>query len=248
MTREALDDLERKRQAEAEWCLTARGVALRATEFLATATHGRSTASYDDEDDAPPQYWHQTALTYLTAMGLRAGRAGIAVISLGYAPEASGLLRLVGEVRDRAKWVNDDPRGERAKAWLTQANTHRRKSGPRALANSAGRQDIFDFYSQSAHTEASGALRLGDEMDDNFRVPINPAPRHGDCKLPNAMLSDLAEDLFALTLEIGRAWQEEIPETDHMRMLLHIDGRLRHGTVAQVMSDRPNPYIPTTSG
>lgn len=185
--RETLDELERKRREEADWCLTARGAALRATEFLATATHGRSTASYENEDDAPPQYWHQTALTYLVAMALRAGRSAIAVISMGYAPEASGLLRLVGESLDRATWINDDERGERGQAWLTQARTHRRRSGPRSLARGAGRRDIFDFYSQSAHTDASAALRLGQEMDADFRVPINPAPRHGDCKLPNAM-------------------------------------------------------------
>lgn len=228
--------MEQSRLEEVGLDLPACLVAESATEILATTVGARSVTP--PEDPIPPRYWHCTATANLAAMGLRSGRACMAVVCHGYAPESLGLLRRVAEAVDYARWIYSDPSGQRAERWVTADPGQ--KKGPRSVAGLAGRMETFDLYSQAAHADARAAHQLNREGDREDWVSILAVPEHNR-GLSNAVLAELAEDCARMARQVTTAWEDEQPGLAEVEELSRrtVD---RYGSPSSFLGTS-NPYV-----
>jgi hypothetical protein len=104
----------------------------------------------EEEQETDPERARLLALYFMTIFGLRAMRAAIAVLSVGYTEQAIGLNRLVDELRGRAQKVYEDNSGDLARQWLAG------RWNPKG-AKLAGR-DLWDTMSAPAHAGVKGVL------------------------------------------------------------------------------------------
>lgn len=79
----------------------------------------------------------------------------MALVAVGYEPEALGLKRLLTEVHSRMKAILEDESGQHAREWLIGPAP----STPRRLVGKHADQEMFDLCSQSAHADAEGVKR-----------------------------------------------------------------------------------------
>lgn len=97
-------------------------------------------AGFEGTDKDPPlaSYVRAKALMYMGGLAVRAARAGIAVLRVGYEAEVLPYKRMLLELHSRAQRVVDDESGEYARQWLAnRAGKPARSCSPREGQTSA---------------------------------------------------------------------------------------------------------------
>jgi hypothetical protein len=131
----------------AETDLEGLAVADMATRVLALALqHAGFPAA--PSDPPPPAYWRAKALLYIGTLALRTTRAAIAVVALGYGPEAMAYKRIVLELHTRALRVVNDHSGQYARQWLEG-----RAGKPSKAVSGHAPSDLWANLSFSSHAD-----------------------------------------------------------------------------------------------
>lgn len=159
------------------------------------------------------------ALWYMAISALRASRAAMHVLSLGYEDQSVGYQRLIDELHNRAQKVRADASGQYASQWLAG-----RSQGKGAKL--AG-QEFWDFLSRPSHADVRAIMDwiAVPHEDGSVKIVIGPERRpeqanaaltyiSGEARDIASMLAaeaGLAVDLRSLDLRIAAAQAEYIP-------------------------------------
>lgn len=148
---EEFDRAEERLRDTADEELAALGVVRQATEALSWALAQSDMPPAPEGEPLPAAHAVGTALLFLGVMAHRAVRAAMALIAVGYEPEALGLKRLLTEIHARVKTIIEDSSGQHAREWLEG----RPPSTPRKLVAKHGDSEVWKLYSESAHADAA---------------------------------------------------------------------------------------------
>lgn len=96
----------------------------------------------------------------------RTVRAAMAVLEIGYEPEARALDRILVELMAHRRTIQGDPSGEEARSWLAGERGH----GISGKVNAMQPKDLYPNVCQDAHGDPRGAFRLYDEQSESFML------------------------------------------------------------------------------
>jgi hypothetical protein len=125
------------------------------------------------------------ALWFIAISALRASRAAIHVLSVGYEDQSVGYQRLIDELHNRAQKVTADRSGDYARQWLAGRTLGKG-------AKLAG-QAFWDFLSRPSHADTRAILDwiAIPQADDSVKIVIGPERRAG---LANGVLTYIASE------------------------------------------------------
>ena len=150
-------------------------------------------------DEAEPTELRLQALWFMAIVALRALRAAMNALAVGYEDQAIGHQRLIDELHNRAQRVRDDESGEYARRWLAGRNSDKG-------AKLAG-QDFWDFLSGPVHANARAVLDwIAISQDDgSTKIVIGPGRRPGVANAGLTYMAGEARDLASmLAQEAGK--------------------------------------------
>jgi hypothetical protein len=150
------------------------------------------------EDDADADEVRVHALWFMTIIALRATRAAVGVISLGYEDQAIGYTRLVDELHGRAQKLCEDASGDLARQWLSG------RWNPKG-AKLAG-QDFWEMLSGPVHANVRAVLDWIAISEDNgsANVVVGPERRPEIANGTLVYLSGELRDLAAMLANAAR--------------------------------------------
>lgn len=93
-------------------------------------------------------------------------RAAMAVLSIGYEPEARALDRILVELMAHRRAIIDDPSGEEAHAWLAG----KRERGIAAKVRTMAPRELYENMSQEAHGDPRAVWSLYDHRSEAIIV------------------------------------------------------------------------------
>jgi hypothetical protein len=151
------------------------------------------------------------ALWFMAVIALRALRAAMNAMTVGYEDQAVGYQRLIDELHNRAQRVRQDQSGEYSKRWLTGRNSDKG-------AKLAG-QDFWEILSGPVHASANAVLDwvAVSANDGSTKIVIGPERRPEVANAALTYMAGEARDLAnMLALEAGEGLN-----------LAKLDGRIR---------------------
>ena len=121
-------------------------------------------------EGAPSEFQHQ-ALWLMAVIGLRALRAAMNVIAVGYEDQAAGYQRLIDELWNRAQKVRSDKSGNYARQWC--------EGKPPGKAAKLTEQDLWEFWSRTQHADPAAVLNwvAVTQEDGSAKVLLGPERR-----------------------------------------------------------------------
>lgn len=93
-------------------------------------------------------------------------RAAMAVLEIGYEPEARALDRILIELVAHRRAIQGDPSGEEARLWLEGKRGH----GITGKVNAMQPKDLYANLSQEAHGDPRAMWRLYDEQSNSLML------------------------------------------------------------------------------
>ena len=147
-------------------------------------------------DRSAADYQHQ-ALWLMTIIGLRALRAAMHVIAVGYEDQAAGYQRLIDELWSRGQKVRTDRSGNYAKQWC--------EGKPPGKAAKLTEQDLWEFWSRTQHADPAAVWNwvAVTQPDGTAKVLLGPERRpeivRGTLTVMLSQLRDLGGMLAAHT-------------------------------------------------
>jgi hypothetical protein len=182
------------------------------------------------QEDRSPEDFRRHALWFMAIIVLRALRAAMQVLSVGYDDQSLGYQRLIDELHNRAQKVREDKSGEYARQWLDGRSLGKG-------AKLAG-QEFWEFLSRPVHGNARAVLDwLAITQDDgSAKVVIGPERRP---EVTNAALTYMASEArdIANLLAIQNAMKLDLGE---------LDARI-HQAFAKYIPDESGETKPTTT-
>jgi hypothetical protein len=174
---------------------------------LSNAGFGSTT-----DDPPPPSYVRAKALLYMGVLAVRAARAAMAVIVVGYEPEAMTYKRLLLELHSRAQRVADDKSGEYARQWLAgragKPASHLRDVPP----------GMWETLSHSTHADYRAVENfLAVSKSDSTGLVVKPERCAALC---NATLATMAGEVRDIAVILAAEHQLSIPDADALTVLI----------------------------
>ena len=197
------DQAERKLASTADADLPTIGVLRLATDRLGwVLQHAGFEAT--DEDPPPASYVRAKALLYMGTLAVRAGRAAIAVLRVGYEAEALPYKRVLMELHSRAQRVVDDHSGEYARQWLAN------RAGKPARSLRDVPDGLWDVLSNSSHADARAVGNfLAVSREDGTSLVVLPERRPA---LSNGTLAMMAGEIRDIAMILARENELDIPD------------------------------------
>jgi hypothetical protein len=140
-----------------------------------------------------PEEFQRSAVLFIATRTLRAIRASLAVLSVGYEVEAQVYDRLLFELRGRLRQVMRDSSGKTAQRWVEGESPTRVSR----LASSDDERRIYAVLSQAVHADSNVAARLldperGSLMFGPRRTILTRLSLLGSAQIGNEVLEVLA--------------------------------------------------------
>jgi hypothetical protein len=176
-----------------------------ATEALLWVLERAGFEAHDGDGQPPASYWRAKALMYLGVLGVRATRAAMAVLSVGYEAESMTYKRTLMEVHSRVRLVAADQSGEYARQWLQgQAGK------PGKAVGSFSPDDFWAMLSHSSHADhraVENFLAIS-QPDGTTQLLTRPERR---AEVTNATLATFAGETRDIANVIAEEHELEIP-------------------------------------
>lgn len=150
-----------------------------------------------DTDPRPAQL-RLHALWFMAIIALRASRAAMHALSVGYEDQAVGYQRLIDELHNRTQKVRADASGEYARHWLAGRGLDKG-------AKLAG-QDFWEFLSGPVHANARAVLDwlAISQEDGSTKIVLGPERRPEVANAALAYIAGEGRDIASmLALEAG---------------------------------------------
>jgi hypothetical protein len=144
-----------------EWSLAGQAAAGLAQVLLALPS--RTWEGARDEAGSVLQLYAQQVIGIRV---FRTIRAAMAVLEVGYEPEARALDRILVELIAHRRTIQGDPSGEEARLWLEG----KRSRGITAKINAMQPKDLYASLCQEAHGDPRAVWRLCDEQSNSLML------------------------------------------------------------------------------
>lgn len=165
-----------------------------------------------DKDPPPASYVRAKALMYTGVLAIRAARAGIAVLRVGYEAEVLPYKRMLMELHSRAQRVVDDESGEYARQWLAN------RAGKPARSLRDVPERLWDVLSYSSHADARAVENfLAVSREDGTSLVVLPERRPD---FSNGTLSVMAGEVRDIAVMIASEHELEIPNQTQLDALV----------------------------
>lgn len=156
-----------------------------------------------DKDPPPASYVRAKALMYMGVLAVRAARAAIAVLRVGYEAEVLPYKRMLLELHSRTQRVVDDESGEYARQWLTN------RAGKPARSLRDVPDGLWDLLSNSSHADARAVENfLAISHEDGASLVVLPERRPD---FSNGTLAMMAGEVRDIAVIIAREHELKIP-------------------------------------
>jgi hypothetical protein len=175
-----------------------------------------------EQDPPPASYVRSKSLLYIGVLAVRAARAAIAVLRVGYEAEVLAYKRMLLELHSRAQRVVGDESGEYARQWLA----NRAGKPARSLRDVPDR--LWDVLSNSSHADPRAVENfLAISRDDGTALVVLPERRPA---FSNGTLAVMAGEVRDLAMILAREHQVEVPDRAELDALIKwaFDTHLAH--------------------
>ncbi len=171
-------------------------------------------AGFEATDKGPPpaSYVRAKALMYMGVLAVRAARAGIAVLRVGYETEVIPYKRMLLELHSRTQRVVDDESGEYARQWLAN------RAGKPARSLRDVPDGLWDVLSNSSHADARAVENfLAVSREHGAFLVVLPERRQD---FSNGTLAMMAGEVRDIAVIIAREHKLEIPNRTQLDALV----------------------------
>jgi len=165
------------------------------------------------EDDPPPAaYVRAKALLYMGVLAVRAARAAIAVLRVGYEAEVLPYKRMLLELHSRAQRVADDHSGEYARQWLAN------RAGTPARSLREVPDGLWDVLSNASHADARAVENfLAVSRADGTSLVVLPERRP---VFSNGTLATMAGEIRDIAVILAREHDLQVPDAAQLDALV----------------------------
>jgi hypothetical protein len=155
---------------------------------------------------APGEFQHQ-ALWLMAVIGLRALRAAMNVIAVGYEDQAAGYQRLIDELWNRAQKVRFDKSGNYAQQWC--------EGKPPGKAAKLTEQGLWEFWSRTQHADPAAVLNWVaiTQEDGSATVLLGPERRP---ELVRGALTVMLSEVRDLGAMLAAQVSTAVPDLDSL--------------------------------